>query len=365
MRVVKLAVRVVIEQRRSLFSTAAALVLVSAIAAAGGSVLASLGEATLQHYRVDVLGEVSGSMAAPLIPELEERAAGAQMSTIVLEPAAVAVGERLLTVSVGWTSLASELRYRGLPVPENLRRFDGVVFGGDGALADLSGRVVRLASPDKTTRLVRVRQVYQKGSRATTLLVEDPGRLRDHTVTVRLHGGSRPLRSVASLTEGLPLRESDWRDRAAGVLAPLRNRFAFLMGSLIVIAGAVLLPAQLILARRTAGVHSLLLAWGFTESRRSAVVLLTGAAIGAFASAVGGLAGLLTISILNAGGATAVELLPFTWRQDYGLLLPTVVTPSVGWALGTFAVSTLLGVATAFPTVPFVATLIRRRGVWN
>jgi hypothetical protein len=362
-RLVKLAFRIAVEYRRSLFATAAALVLVSIVATAGGSVLASLGTATHDFVRLR-WGDYRGELAPPVYAELQSRLdAGVSMSAAVPESAAFSVGGQLILVQLAWVDLARELAYRRLPAPDTINPNDGVLIGGAGSIAELEGRVARATASRSGTTFVRIRQVHPQGDGQATVLVHAPGRLEEQPVTVRFT--ERPSAVDDSGLDGIAVARSDWRSDASRILSPLRTRFAFLIAALILISGAVLLPAQIVLARRTLRIHRLLVVWGFNARERALLIHLIGASIGAVASIAGSLIGMLIVSVLNAGEASALELLPFAWRESFDLILATPATPSMGWALATIGLSTLLGVVTAFPTAPFVATLLSRRSVWN
>lgn len=363
MRLLKLAFRIAAEHRRSLLSTAAALMLVALVATAGGSIISSLGEATHEYFRRS-RGEYTGLLAAPAYAELQASVEpGVALSAAVTGIGALSVSDQLTLVRISWTDLSQELSYRGIARPERINLRDGVLLGGSTRLGELRGSVVRVATPDGGSEFVRVREVIAQGDEGAELLVHLPAAPARGPVRVRLYGVGRA--DEQALRESVPVVRSGWRADALRTLLPLRSRFAFLMAALIVIAAAVLLPAQLVLARRTVDVHRLLLVWGFGPRERSALVYLTGSVIGAVASTAGGLLGMLLISVLNAGDAAAIDLLPFGWRQSFELVLNAPVTPSVEWAMASIGLSTLLGVVTAFPTAPFVATLLSRRSVWN
>lgn len=362
MRLLKLAFRMALEYRRSLLSTAAAMMLVALVVTAGGSVLASLGEQARAYYRRDQ-GVYAGVLAPPAYAELQsELSSAGEISAAVTDIGVLSVSDQLILVRTALTDLNQELAYRSIDPLEEVSIQDGVLVGGAQTLSELQGRVVRAETTGTGSEFVRIRAVHAEGSREATLLIHRPEELDSSPVTVRVH---RSDGRRAALPEHVPLASTEWRDAADSVLSPLRSRFAFLMAALIVIATAVLLPAQLVLARRTVEVHRLLLLWGFTAKARAAVVYLIGAVIGAVASTAGGVMGMVVISVLNAGGATALELLPFAWRESFALLTHTPATPSIEWAIASIGVSTLLGVVTALPTAPFVATLLSRRSVWN
>lgn len=412
MRLVKLAARMVVAWRGSVYAAVAATVAVTAIATLAASVVGPIRLAVTERYRLRFEGELAARLPAHEAERVarEAEAAGARVSLAVRGEATLDSDGDLLLVRLALVDLPAELAFRGLAhvvEPEVLEAAspnDAVLLSRSG---DGTARAVgRVATPN-ADRLARIAGSAPAGPRGAELLVHDPAALAPGAtdggavdVRVRGIGGRLTRRAREALVARTPLEPTGWREAARAVLAPVSRGLVLLVGILASLAVGTLLPGQLLLLRRAGESLQLLRAWGFPRRAVARLVTLAGAIGAGAAGAAGAGIALAAAAVLNAQGRPASSLLPAGTAVDLSPVLAAdtasadtaaagttaaqaagtavaaaasqppsaliaTVTPSVGWALACVAIATLLGAVTALPSARIAATLDGRRDVWH
>lgn len=407
MRLAKLALRMVISWRSSVYAAVAATVAVTAIATLAASIVVPIRLGVTERFR----RQFDGELAATLSPEeaasaaSEARAAGARVSLAAREAATLEANGELLLVRLARVDLPSELAFRGLtrvvepPALASVSPNDALLLDS-AANRSSDGTVGRLRTQNDAY-LARIVATAPSGPRGAEVLLHDPdalsgGARSEPEIHVRARGigGVMPRSAREALTARTALEPTGWRESAGTVLAPVSRSLVLLLGVLASLAAGTLLPGQMLLVRRAAESLQLLRAWGFDRRAVARLVVLAGAFSAGLAGTAGAGMGLAASAVLNAQErpattllppGTAVELAPVLGAAPWdgaaaeagatttagaaatarASAFGAVVTPSVGWALACVAMATLLGVVTALPSARIAATLDGRRDVWH
>jgi hypothetical protein len=374
-RVFKLALRMVLAWRGSVYAAVAAVALVAGIVTLAGAVWVPVRAGTERSFRREVAGELEASIdpgrAGAVVEAIEQT--GGLASIVAREAGALDGTGTLLLVRVERGDLRRELAFRGRL--GEVQANDGGGFAANDAvlLTDgerPSGRVLRLWSGGES-RLIRVVALLPQGASGPALLLHEPGVVaapHSDTLIVRARGEGEPLGDAQRYLETFGLHDTGWNEASTHALAPLVEGTSLLALTLAVLAVVTLLPGTMLLVRRARPSLALLFAWGFGRETLRLLVVLIGALSAAFAAAVGGSVALGVATVMNARGRPAIELLPLDIAQRLRPYLEAgsaSVTPSVEWAIACVAAATLLGALTALPSVALCDRLIARQDLWH
>ncbi len=386
-RLFKLAWRAVFAWRKSIRAAYASIAIAGVVVVLAGSVIDPIRHAVREIQRSS-LGEYAGLVDAAVAANLREQLPlSPQTSASAAPPALLASISRRVGVAIGLdgdlmlaeathTDLHRELVYRRLydfasDLPEEFAAGEAIVIAADVSAADFRSRVLRIGSGDDAT-IVRVVGTVGMGTDGLQLLIHDPEPDPDwgpYLVRIRGRGGApvAPLgrEALPSAAEGLS--ETGWEDHARRIVTPIERGGAVLALVLAGLATGGLVPGHLLLARRTGPSRALLSVWGFPRRTLAWFVVVVGATGGAVAAAAGSAAGLAIAAVMNARARPAAGLLPLGLAEELEMLAPGVsamaaVTPSMAWAAGCIAVTTLLGAVTALPAAGRGATMEADRG---
>jgi len=289
-RLIKLAVRSVIEWRRLVVPSVATVLVVSALITVVGSVREPIELEARRASRLhlgEYASEMTGEDAARLIRAAEPLDA---LVSVVSPPTAGVLDSTadLLLVRVSSTNLDSELAFRGLSdslsagAGQALSAGDAVLLAGGSEAEGLKGRVARL-STDARAVLTRILATGPMPEGGPELLIHAPETGDAARVRVRVRGNAEPLDAVALQEAGIAadtLVATDWLAAATERTAALRRAVRILVLVLASLAVATLIPGHLLLLDRAAPTFRLLLGWGFRPRDRGLVLV----AMGSFAS---------------------------------------------------------------------------------
>ncbi|MFW6356442.1 MAG: hypothetical protein ACOC2Y_06945 [Spirochaetota bacterium] len=370
MRLLKLALRAVVEWRASSVPAVAAVALVAAVATLAGSVYVPIAAEIEEAVRV-AYGEASGSLDASTAREIAASAESQDVlvSASITRPGALDSVADLLLVRVVRTDLRRELRFRG----REDRALEGADFApGDAVLftagqiaATREGRVSRVFTPDGDG-LVRIVRTAPASHRGTELVINEPYAepTTDSAIEVLVRGRNDTIRDLRPFVRS-GLSETGWKTTAARINRGVSSSLQVLLGALLALAVGTLVPGQLLLARRARPFMQLLSAWGFTRRAIRWFTVGMGAFSAAAAAVVGGGLGLVAAGVMNARPVPAAELLPLRLAEQVSAYSVGAVTPAMGWAAATVATATLLGALTALPSALIAGRLSVRRGLWH
>ncbi len=377
MRLIKLAIRSVLEWRRSVSPSVATVAIVSALVTVAGSVYEPITQAVHQTYRIH-LGEYAGEMPADSADRLTRRAASAGALVSITSPPTAGTLDSiadLLLVRASFADLADELAFREMSASltgaarDGLSAGDAVLLAGGPEAEALVGRVARLSTAGEPalTQILAIGSTPESGPELLVHAPERGGRVR-----VRLRGEAEPLDTAALQAAGFDVESGSeagtsdalvataWLERATERTTTLTRGVRILVLVLASLAVTTLVPGHLLLLDRAGPTLRLLHGWGFTPRDRGMLLVAMGGFASLVASAAGAALGLAVASIMNAGGTSALNLLPLDLADSLADTTRTV-TPAVGWAGACVAASTLLGALTALPSARIAATLNERR----
>ena len=361
MRLVKLAFRMATDDPRSLIATAAGIILVAFASTIAGSTLAVVAESTKEYNRTNAVGEFARLVDSALATELAAQIGEAYPLSLAHHgQAVIEADDQLVAGRLVSGNLARELEFRRLAELQEIRSHDLVILGS-GAVEAFEGRVVRISPLHGQAFFARVRRVLPTNVEAPTILAaRDPETFGDEILS-RVHGGARAIRGFPRLLRDLGFQRTGSAAQTRRSLRPLQMRILLLLAALFLLAGVILMPAQVLLTHRHRHLYLVLHSWGYPSGARFLVSTLTGGMMGLIGGFIGAAVGLLVTAILNVSGVAAIDLLPLEWLT-YAEALPAVaevaLTPSVGWAVAASAITALLGVVAAWPAAAFAATMV-------
>jgi hypothetical protein len=343
-----------------LIAVAAGIIVVAFAATVAGSTLSVLTASTRSYNRTNAFGEFAVHVDPDTAAELGAEIDGAyDLSLAEHAQAVLEADDQLIAGRLVSGDLSRELEFRRLAPLQDVRSRDLVILGND-QVARFEGRVVRVTPLRGAAFFARVRRVVPTNLEAPVVLAErNPEEIGE--MLARVHGGSRSIRGVPEALRDLGFQRTNYASHTRRSLRPLQIRIISLLGALFLLAGVILMPAQVLLARKHRSLYLLLHTWGYPSGTRFLVTLLSGGMMGLIGAVIGASAGLLVASMLNASGVAAIDLLPYEWLI-YAGSLPTATaataTPSVGWAVASSAFTALLGVVAAWPAAAFSVTMV-------